>query len=96
MNVRNLFLLLLASSIVAACGDATVDDDQPADAENGLETLNAKDDSFAIRPGSPEAKAVVDFLNQPLADDTAGEAFRAELDSVLYRRAADNIAAFRA
>lgn len=97
MKSLNLISILIAGSLLVACGDATVENDDTApDPEFGLETLDAKDDSFAIRPGSPEADAVVAYVNQPLADDAAGVAFQDEIDTKLYRTAARNIAAFRA
>jgi hypothetical protein len=96
MKTRNLLPLLLAGSMIVACGETMDANDAPLDAENGLETLDAKADSFAVRPGSPEAEAVVAFANQALADNAAGTAFRDLLDSEMHKTAAKNVAKFRA
>jgi hypothetical protein len=95
-SVHLLSLLIAGSLLSAACGETVDDTEVSPDPEFGLETLDGKADSFAIRPGSPEAKAVVDYVNRPLANDAEGNAFRDELDATLYSRAAKNIAAFRA
>ena len=96
MKTRNLLPLLLAGSMIVACGESMDANDAPLDAENGLETLDAKSDSFAVRPGSPEAEAVVAFANQALADNAAGTAFRDLLDSTMHKTAAKNVAKYRA
>ncbi|MEZ4460228.1 MAG: hypothetical protein R3E66_10985 [bacterium] len=94
MKALNLLPLFLAGSMFAGCSEAM--EDAPLDAEFGLETLDGKDDSFSIRPGSPEAEAVVKFVNQPIADDAAGVAFRDLIDTRIHATAAKNIAKFRA
>lgn len=97
MKSAHVFSLLIAGSLLsAACGETLNDTEVSPDPEFGLETLDGKADSFAIRPGSPEAEAVVEYVNRPLANDAEGIAFRDELDATLYSRAAKNIAAFRA
>ncbi len=96
MKFQNVCLILAAGSFLVACGEATDTTDVSPDPEFGMETLDGKDDSFAIRPGSPEADAVVRFVNRPIADNTAGAAFVAELDARLYSTAAKNIGKYRA
>lgn len=95
-SVHVLSLLIVGSLLSTACGETLNDTEVSPDPEFGLETLDGKADSFAIRPGSPEARAVVEYVNRPLANDAEGTAFRLELDATLYSRAAKNIAAFRA
>ena len=98
MKTRHLLPFAFAASTLAACA-SSVDDGSitmPPDAENGLETLDGRDDSFAIRPGSPEAEAVVAYVNRDIADDAAGVVFQDELDTKLHAWAARNIAEFRA
>lgn len=96
MKSLKLLSLLLAGSTLVACGETIDDTDLPPDAEFGLETLDGKDDSFAIRPGSPEAEAVVNYANRAIANNAEGVAYRDEIDSKLHKTAAKNIAAYRA
>jgi len=96
MKLLNCFSLLVAGSMLAACGEVMDDTDLPPDSEHGLETLDGKDDSFAVRPGSPEADAVVRYVNREIANDAEGVAFRDEIDAKLHAWSARNIAEFRA
>lgn len=96
MKSPKLLSLFLAGSMLAACGETIDEPDLPPDPEFGLETLDGKDDSFAIRPGSPEAEAVVAYVNREIANDAEGVAFRDEIDTKLHATAAKNIAMFRA
>ena len=95
-SLKLLSLVLAGSLLTVACGDTTEVADLPPDSEFGLETLDGKDDSFAIRPGSPEATAVLAYVNRELANNAEGAAFRDEIDTKLHATAATNIVKFRA
>lgn len=90
MRTKNLFPFFFAASLLGACAEATDDSTTWPDAEFGIEA-DGKDDSFAIRPGSKEAEAVLSYVNQPLASDAAGAQFYDAINARLDRRAAVGI-----
>lgn len=95
MNSK-LLTIALATTTLLACSEAVdPSTDAPLDPEHGLESLDGRDDSFAVRPGSPEADAVLEYVNRDIADDAAGVVFLDDLDSKLHAWAARNIAEFR-
>jgi len=94
-NLNRLLMLFLSTAIVGACAEATEEGMDWPDAEFGIEA-DGKDDSFAIRPGSKEAEAVLAYVNRDIATHAEGEAFYDILDDVLDKRAARGIIEFRA
>lgn len=96
MKTLNVLSLLFAGSMLAACGETMDANELPPDSEFGLETLDAKSDSFAVRPGSAEGDAVVRFVNQEIQTPAQGTAFRDHIDTKLHGTAAKNVAKFRA
>lgn len=95
MNAK-LSAALLATTLFACANGIDPQLDLPPDAEHGIESNDGKDDSFAIRPGSPEADAVLAYVNRDLATAAEGAAFHQDLNAVLHAWAARNIADFRA
>jgi hypothetical protein len=96
MKSLNFFTLLIAGSMLTACGETLENEQLPPDAEHGLETLDGKGDSFSVRPGTPEAEAVLRYVNQPITSAAEGAQFRDAIDTKLHATAAKNIAKFRA
>ncbi len=84
--------LLLISFFLVACS-ANDNDTDPLDEEFGVS--DGKTDSNGFTPGSPEALAIVEFVNQPIQTKTAVDKFEKLLDSKLNRIAAENIVKFR-
>lgn len=89
-------LLMIPALFATACADSIDDQGAPPDPEFGLESIDQRDDSYGVRPGTPEAAAVVAFVNQPIVDNTEGQRFFTLLDSKLHATAARNIVAYRA
>lgn len=97
MRQLNFITLGMALTLcAAACSDATSEESLPPDVESELETLNGKADGTGITPGSSQAETLLRFVNQPIADDQAGQAFVDLLDSKLHAWPARNIGEFRA
>lgn len=57
--------------------------DLPEDPELGI-SENNRADASGIQPGTQAAQIILDYVNQPLPDNAAGEAFRVELDTELH------------
>ena len=68
------------------------DEDAALDSEHGLIDWGKADSNAVVYPGSPQADAVLAYVNQPINDPAA---FETELDTKLHRRAAANIVAER-
>ncbi len=89
--------ILVFALWIAACGGTTTDSvDQPGDDEHGRIDWGKADDNSVVRPGTREAEAVLDYANQPLANQTDGVVFLTELDTELNRRSAESIVEARA
>jgi len=95
MKTLNLLALLFVSTMSMACNQA-MEQEVAVDSEFGLETLDgAKSDSMVVQDGSTDAEAILEFANQPLANNAEGAAFLELVDSRLYATAAKNIAKYR-
>lgn len=95
MKTLNLLVLLFVTVSSMACNQA-MEQEVAVDSEFGLETLKgAKGDSMVVQDGTVEADAILEFANQPLADNADGALFRELVDSRLYATAAKNIAKYR-
>lgn len=94
-RIQNLLFPLFLSTTMFGCSEA-MDQQEWPDAEFGIESADEKDDSFAIRPGSREADAVLAYVNQPLRNQAEGDGFLDAIDNRIDKRAARAIAKYRA
>lgn len=92
----SVIITLFGITLGVGCNETAPEaQDLPDDPELGI-TENDRADASGIQPGTPAARIVLDYVNQPLQDNTAGGIFRDELDTELHRYAASGIANFRA